>query len=134
MAGYVPFQEGLMTTTGARAGAPPPGGSRNLCWPHANMLLSFLLATPLMATCGLMYLYYAMIMPRSGRDYVRVSRTLSPFFGFFSNFSRTFVFLPWLTAPGKAELIAIVYYIGVRLYRRRQGMPLAQAFAQIPPE
>jgi hypothetical protein len=35
-----------------------------------------------------------------------------------------------LTTP----LIAIVYYIGVRLYRRRQGMPLAQAFAEIPPE
>ena len=95
-----------------------------------------------------------------------VSRTLTPFFGFFSNFSLTFVFLTWiafnftymlsvmgpaaayvggwhagwLTAPDKAELmaiaaplIAIVYYIGVRLYRR-QGMPLAQVFAEIPPE
>lgn len=162
-----------MTTTGAREGSQPPGGSRNLFvrnatglvrelsafdafnlvfsavlipvgitevmaftpvfWPHANMLLSFLLATPLVATCGLVYLYYTMIMPRSGGDYVWVSRTLTPFFGFFSNFSLTFVFLTWiafnftymlsvmgpaaayvggwhagwLTAPGKAELMVI---------------------------
>jgi basic amino acid/polyamine antiporter, APA family len=65
-------------------------------WPHANMLVSFLLATPLVATCGLVYLYYTVIMPRSGGDYVWVSRTLSPFFGFFANFSLTFVFLTWI--------------------------------------
>ena len=65
-------------------------------WPHANMLLSFLLATPLVATCGLVYLYYTVIMPRSGGDYVWVSRTLNPFLGFFANFSLTFVFLTWI--------------------------------------
>jgi basic amino acid/polyamine antiporter, APA family len=65
-------------------------------WPHANMLLAFLLATPLVATTGLVYLYYTVIMPRSGGDYVWVSRTLSPFFGFFVNFSLTFVFLTWI--------------------------------------
>src|SRR5713226_8227414 len=125
-----------LTTTGTRAGAQPPGGSRNLFvrnatglvrelsafdafnlvfsavlipvgitevmaftpmfWPHANMLLSFLLATPLVATCGLVYLYFTVIMPRSGGDYVWVSRTLSPFLGFFVNFSLTFVFLTWI--------------------------------------
>ena len=66
-------------------------------WPHANMLLSFLLATPLVATCGLVYLYYTIMMPRSGGDYVWVSRTLSPFWGFFTNFSLTFVFLTWIS-------------------------------------
>jgi len=125
-----------VTTTGTRADAQPPGGSRNLFvrnatglvreltafdafnlvfsavlipvgitevmaftptfWPHANMLLSFLLATPLVATCGLVYLYFTVIMPRSGGDYVWVSRTLSPFLGFFVNFSLTFVFLTWI--------------------------------------
>ncbi len=65
-------------------------------WPHANMLLSFLLATPLVATCGLVYLYFTVIMPRSGGDYVWVSRTLTPFLGFFVNFSITFVFLTWI--------------------------------------
>jgi len=65
-------------------------------WPHANMLLSFLLATPLVASCGLVYLYFTVIMPRSGGDYVWVSRTLSPALGFFVNFSLTFVFLTWI--------------------------------------
>jgi basic amino acid/polyamine antiporter, APA family len=102
-------------------------------WPHANMLVSFLLATPLVATCGLVYLYFTIIMPRSGGDYVWVSRTLNPFLGFFTNFSLTFVFLTWiafnftymlsvmgpsvafvagwnagwLTSPDKAELMVI---------------------------
>lgn len=66
-------------------------------WPHANMLVSFLLATPLVATCGLVYLYFTVIMPRSGGDYVWVSRTLNPFLGFFTNFSITFVFLTWIS-------------------------------------
>jgi len=108
-------------------------------WPHANMLVSFLIATPLVATCGLVYLYYTVIMPRSGGDYVWVSRTLSPFFGFFANFSLTFVFLTWiafnftymlsvmgpaaayvggwhgawLTSPGKGELMLIATVLTV---------------------
>jgi len=125
-----------MTTVGARPGAQPPGGGRDLFvrnatglvreltafdafnlvfaavlipvgitevmaftpmfWPHANMLLSFLFATPLVATFGLVYLYFTVIMPRSGGDYIWVSRTLSPFLGFFANFSLTFVFLTWI--------------------------------------
>src|SRR5437016_10930494 len=48
-------------------------------WPHANMLISFLIATPLVATFGLVYLYFTVMMPRSGGDYVWVSRTLNPF-------------------------------------------------------
>jgi basic amino acid/polyamine antiporter, APA family len=132
-----PEEEGTqVTTTGERAGAQPPGGSRTLFvrnatglvrelsafdafnlvfsavlipvgitevmaftpmfWPHANMLLSFLFATPLVLACGLVYLYFTVIMPRSGGDYVWVSRTLNPFLGFFTNFSLTFVFLTWI--------------------------------------
>ena len=65
-------------------------------WPHANMLVSFLIATPLVTCFGLVYLYFTMIMPRSGGDYVWVSRTLHPFLGFLVNFSLTFVFLTWV--------------------------------------
>jgi APA family basic amino acid/polyamine antiporter len=65
-------------------------------WPHANMLVSFLIATPLVACFGLVYLYFTVIMPRSGGDYVWVSRTLHPFLGFLVNFSLTFVFLTWV--------------------------------------
>src|SRR5919108_4193054 len=65
-------------------------------WPRANMLVSFLIATPLVACFGLVYLYFTVLMPRSGGDYVWVSRTLHPFLGFLVNFSLTFVFLTWV--------------------------------------
>jgi basic amino acid/polyamine antiporter, APA family len=65
-------------------------------WPHANMFVSFLIATPLVACFGLVYLYFTTLMPRSGGDYVWVSRTLHPFLGFVVNFSLTFVFLTWV--------------------------------------
>src|SRR2546428_3598168 len=65
-------------------------------WPHANMLASFLIATPLVLCFGLVYLYFTTLMPRSGGDYVWVSRTLHPFLGFLVNFSLTFVFLTWV--------------------------------------
>src|SRR5207253_8096887 len=65
-------------------------------WPHANMFVSFLIATPLVACFGLVYLYFTSLMPRSGGDYVWVSRTLHPSLGFLVNFSLTFVFLTWV--------------------------------------
>lgn len=65
-------------------------------WPHANMLVSFAIATPLVLCFGLVYLYFTTLMPRSGGDYVWVSRTLHPSLGFLVNFSLTFVFLTWV--------------------------------------
>src|SRR5919199_3620106 len=65
-------------------------------WPHANMLVAFAIATPLVACFGLVYLYFTTLMPRSGGDYVWVSRTLHPSLGFIVNFSLTFVFLTWV--------------------------------------
>lgn len=32
-----------------------------------------------------------------------------------------------------APAIGVVYYIGVRLYRKHQGMRFTQTFAEIPP-
>lgn len=65
-------------------------------WPHGNMLVSFAIATPLVLCFGLVYLYFTTLIPRSGGDYVWVSRTLHPFLGFLVNFSLTFVFLTWV--------------------------------------
>ena len=62
-------------------------------WPRANLFLSFLIAAPLLTCFGLVYLYFTVLMPRSGGDYVWVSRTLSPFLGFVVNVSLTYVFL-----------------------------------------
>jgi amino acid transporter len=52
---------------------------------------------------------------------------------FHTGFGGTFGFKPMLEAF-TAPLIGIVYYIGVRLVRRAQGMQLSQAFNEIPPE
>jgi len=66
-------------------------------WPRANLFLSFLIAAPLLTCFGLVYLYFTVLMPRSGGDYVWVSRTLSPFLGFVVNVSLTYVFLTWVS-------------------------------------
>ncbi|MGO9408571.1 MAG: APC family permease [Acidimicrobiales bacterium] len=71
-------------------------GFTPIFWPHANMFLSFLLATPLVAAFALVYLYFTIVMPRAGGDYVWVSRVLSPPLGFLSNFTLTFVYLTWV--------------------------------------
>jgi basic amino acid/polyamine antiporter, APA family len=66
-------------------------------WPHANMLVSFLVATPLVLCFGLVYLYFTLLMPRSGGDYVWLSRTVHPMVGFVANVSVTFVFMTWIS-------------------------------------
>ncbi len=65
-------------------------------WPRANLFVSFLLAAPLVTCFGLVYLYFTVLMPRSGGDYVWVSRTLHPFLGFVANVGLTYVFLTWV--------------------------------------
>ena len=52
---------------------------------------------------------------------------------FHTGFGGTLGFKPMVEAF-TAPLIGIIYYIGVRLYRRSQGMQLGQTFAEIPPE
>jgi amino acid transporter len=66
-------------------------------WPHANMFVAFLIATPLVACFSLVYLYFTVLMPRAGGDYVWVSRVLGPGLGFVCNFSLTFVYLTWVS-------------------------------------
>ena len=52
---------------------------------------------------------------------------------FHTGFGGKFGFKPMVEAF-TAPLIGIVYYIGVRLVRRAQGMQLGQQFTEIPPE
>ncbi len=66
-------------------------------WPNANVLVSFLLSIPLVFCFGMVYLYFTVAMPRSGGDYVWVSRVLGPGVGFFTNLSLTFVFTTWIS-------------------------------------
>jgi APA family basic amino acid/polyamine antiporter len=66
-------------------------------WPRANILLSFLFSIPLVFCFGLVYLFFTVAMPRSGGDYVWVSRVLGPGIGFLTNLSLTFVFTTWIS-------------------------------------
>ncbi|WP_376796321.1 APC family permease [Thermogemmatispora sp.] len=66
-------------------------------WPGANVLVSFLLSLPLVFCFGMVYLYFTVAMPRSGGDYVWVSRVLGPGVGFLTNLTLTFVFTTWIS-------------------------------------
>ncbi len=66
-------------------------------WPGANILVSILLAIPLVFCFGIVYLYFTVAMPRSGGDYVWVSRILGPGAGFLTNLALTFVFTTWIS-------------------------------------
>ena len=66
-------------------------------WPGANVLVAFLLSVPLVFCFGLVYLYFTVAMPRSGGDYVWVSRVLGPGVGFLANLALTFVFTTWIS-------------------------------------
>lgn len=66
-------------------------------FPGANLVISFLIAAVVMAAFGVVYLYLTMSMPRSGGDYVWVSRILHPGLGFIANATLTFVFLTWIS-------------------------------------
>jgi APA family basic amino acid/polyamine antiporter len=63
----------------------------------ANIVLSFFIAAVLMFFFGHVYTQLALAMPRSGGDYVWVSRILSPGAGFVTNLALTFVFLTWIS-------------------------------------
>jgi basic amino acid/polyamine antiporter, APA family len=66
-------------------------------WPHANMFFAFLFSIPLELCFALVYVYFVVIMPRSGGDYVWISRILSPGLGFVANVSITFIYLTWIS-------------------------------------
>jgi basic amino acid/polyamine antiporter, APA family len=64
-------------------------------WPRADMIWAYLLAGPLCVFFALVYVYFTVIMPRSGGEYVWLSRTAHPFLGFVINVALTYVFLTW---------------------------------------
>lgn len=62
-------------------------------FPGANVALAFVLGGILLLGFGGVYVYFTLAMPRSGGDYVWVSRALHPFLGFVVNVTLTFVFV-----------------------------------------
>ncbi len=94
-------------------------------FPGANLVISFLIAT-IMALCfGMVYMYFAASMPRSGGDYVWVSRTLHPLLGFTVNVVLTFVPLSWVALDAALQIgyfaPSIAYLMGVKNFSLTQG-------------
>src|SRR2546422_5814629 len=81
-------------------------------WPNANVLVSFLLSIPLVFCFGMVYLYFTVAMPRSGGDYVWVSRILGPGIGFLTNLSLTFVFTTWISFNFTTMMTLLVPSLG----------------------
>lgn len=80
-------------------------------FPGANIPLAFLLTLPLVLIYNLLYSYFIKMMPRSGGDYVFISRGLHPLLGFAANFSfvmwNTFwigVYSSWVSTIGLSSL------------------------------
>ncbi len=65
-------------------------------FPGANIALAFVLGGILLLGFAGVYIYFTLAMPRSGGDYVWVSRALHPFLGFVVNVTLTFVFVNWV--------------------------------------
>jgi len=65
-------------------------------FPGANIGLAFILGGSLLLGFGGVYVLLTLAMPRSGGDYVWVSRILHPFLGFIVNVTLTFVFVNWI--------------------------------------
>lgn len=64
-------------------------------FPGADLILAFGVAVPTTLFFGLVYAMFTSSMPRSGGEYVWVSRIISPPVGFAVNFYITFVILAW---------------------------------------
>jgi len=65
-------------------------------FPGANLALAFAIAMPIVLCFAVVYSMFVSSMPRSGGEYVWVSRIISPPVGFAVNFYMTFVILSWV--------------------------------------
>ena len=86
-------------------------------FPGANVALAFVLGGILLMGFAGVYVYFTLAMPRSGGDYVWVSRALHPFLGFVVNVTLTFVFVNWVafnfTAMMTLFVPAAAYVMGL---------------------
>lgn len=86
-------------------------------FPGANVALAFVLGAILLMGFAGVYVYFTLAMPRSGGDYVWVSRALNPFIGFVVNVTLTFVFVNWVafnfTTMMTYFVPAVAYVIGL---------------------
>jgi basic amino acid/polyamine antiporter, APA family len=89
----------------AEVAAFATGGS---AYPAANMPLAFILSAPAMLTLGMVYALFTSAMPRSGGDYVWVSRVIHPSIGFGVNVFVSFVLL---SSAGLNSLLMATWFL-----------------------
>lgn len=65
-------------------------------FPGANLIVGIIAATIGMAFLGILYAFFSTAMPRSGGDYVFVSRTLGSWIGFTINFVEAMCYAFWI--------------------------------------
>jgi basic amino acid/polyamine antiporter, APA family len=98
-------------------------------FPGVNMTLSFAIASVVALFFGLVYLYFTQMMPRSGGDYVWVSRILNPAVGFVIGSVSTFTPLQFtslnLAVQTSIFLPALMELTGNNNYVLSKGAELA---------
>jgi len=89
-------------------------------FPGVNLPDTVVVAVPVCIIIGLFYAIFSIIMPRSGGDYIWVSRTLHPILGFMANFflfivivSLIGVEIPWAVGEGLVYLFRFLGQEGV---------------------
>ncbi|MCL6564488.1 MAG: APC family permease [Firmicutes bacterium] len=94
-----------------------PAGS----YPGANLYWSTILVTLLALPTSLVYAMFASAMPRSGGEYVYISRVLSPLWGFAANWNYTIWSFFYIGVPaaflGRYGISALARELGVLLHR-----------------
>ena len=89
----------------------------SVIYPGADLPTTALLAVPISIVIGLFYAIFSLAMPRSGGDYVWVSRILHPAVGFAINFFLFMVimsvagaYIPWFTQWALASVFEVNGY------------------------
>jgi APA family basic amino acid/polyamine antiporter len=126
--------------------AIPIGAIQAFLWapqlfPGVNMIWSFAIAAVMALFFGLVYVFLTQIMPRSGGDYVWVSRILHPSVGFAVSAVLTFVPLSWtalntaimpsLFLPGVADLMGHHNFVLTRGWEMIIGTVVTIAIAAV---
>lgn len=92
-------------------------------YPRSNMYLATVICTLAVLPTSLVYAMFASAMPRSGGDYVYVSRALSPIWGFAANWNYTLWSFLYIGVPaaflGKYGISALTRALGATLHAPR---------------
>jgi amino acid transporter len=95
---------------------------------QANYGFAMLLSAPLVTVLALVWILYAIIMPRSGGEYVWISRGLSPALGFMTGFYMVFLALDWTSLnawlTGSVFLPGFLFSLGMSNFASIVAQPI----------